>query len=73
MDKIIGDFIPLICGGIYLLLMKGVLKLPLERQMRFDAYVAKRKNFLLIASYALIFLGIGMMIKHLFFPSHTHS
>jgi hypothetical protein len=67
MDKIFDDSIPLICGVIYLLLIKGVIQLPQERQMKFNEFMGRRKNLMLAITYALILFSLTMITKHLFF------
>jgi hypothetical protein len=67
MDKIFNDLIPLICGVIYLLLIKGVIQLPQERQMKFNEFMARRKTVMLPLTYALILFSVAMIIKDLFF------
>ena len=67
MDKIFDDFIPLFCGVVYLLLIKGVIKLPQERQMKFNEFMARRKSVMLPLTYALILFSLVMITKHLFF------
>jgi hypothetical protein len=67
MDKILDDSIPLICAVIYLLLIKGVITLPQERQMKFNEFMSRRKTLMLPLTYGLILFSLGMIIKHLFF------
>jgi hypothetical protein len=67
MDKIFDDSIPLICGVIYLLLIKGVIQLPQERQMKFNEFMGRRKTLMLALTYGLILISLGMIVKHLFF------
>jgi hypothetical protein len=67
MNKAFDYFIPLIGGIVYLLMLKGVIKLPQEKQMRFDQYVFRRKNLLTTLTYALIAFSLIMIAKRLFF------
>ena len=67
MDRIFDDFIPLMCGVVYLLLIKGVIQLSHKRQMRFNEFIARRKTVMLLITYALILYSLVMITKHLFF------
>jgi hypothetical protein len=67
MDKLFDDLIPLICGIVYLLIIKGVIVLPPERQMKFNEFMARRKNVMLPLTYGIILFSLAMITKHLFF------
>ena len=54
MDRIFRYCLGLFCGLVHVLLAKGIIKLPLQRQIEFDQYSERKKRILLISAYALV-------------------
>ena len=67
MNKLIGDILPLICGVYFLLIIKGVVKLPQEKQQRFDDYIRSKKQLMIVLCYILITITIVLIVRDLFF------
>jgi len=67
MDKIFDYCILLLSGLVYVLLAKGFIKLPPQRQIAFDQYSERKKRFLLISAYALISISLTLILWNIFF------
>lgn len=57
---------PLLGAVVYLLLVKGVIKLPPERQMRFDEFISRKKTLMLTLTYGLILVSMVLIARDLF-------
>jgi hypothetical protein len=62
MNKIVDHSIPILCCVYYLLIAYGVVKLPPQRQQKFDALLQKRKTLYVVAAYVIIALSIFWMV-----------
>jgi hypothetical protein len=67
MDRIFDYCIVLFSGIVYVLLAKGFIKLPTDRQIAFDQYSERKKQILLISAYALIAFSLTAIVWNLVF------
>jgi hypothetical protein len=51
--------------GYYLLIAYGVVKLPPQRQQKFDALMKKRRVLLLVVAYILIGVLVYLIVRDL--------
>jgi uncharacterized membrane protein YuzA (DUF378 family) len=63
--NLIDYVLPIIGAGYYLLILKGVVKLPPNRQERFDNFVRGRETMMSIIAYAIIGISIILAAKNL--------
>ena len=61
MAKLIDLLIPFFAGVYTLLILKGVVKLPIKKQLRFDDYMRNKKKFVSVICYALIIISIFLI------------
>jgi hypothetical protein len=66
-DRLLGDLIPLICAISYFLLIRGIVKLPPERQVKFDEFMARRRYLMLSITYGLMVVSVAFIVKDAFF------
>ena len=69
MAKLFNYFIPLVSIVYFLLILKGIIKLPTEKQQKFDNYISNRKDLMLYISYLLIIILVILIVKGLFFTN----
>jgi len=58
MNKVFDYSIPIICAVYFLLILKGTLKLPPERQLRFEKFIGNKKKLMIFFAYIIIAFSV---------------
>jgi hypothetical protein len=67
MSTVINFLIPFSCGVYFLLILKGVVRLSPEKQIKFDEFVKKKKLLFTVLAYLLIFISVISALLELYF------